>query len=550
MPAITFGHLTQTLSANTVWDLRVGRFVYTQDDESPERDPAIPSRFDRMTGVTSGAPARLTGVTVIRTTAKATLSHYWPSLLGADHQWKVGGQVERGEHSATAVTPTGTRFVDNDGQPFQSVSADPSNVGGASLTLSAFASDAITIGDRLTIGAGLRFDHSRAISQDLPALDAHGQHTDQIVPGLGTVYVWNIVSPRSGAVLKLSADGRTVLRASYGGFSQGVLAGELELFHPGATPVTTRAFEGVTGDYSRLVSVVDPIRNLDLDRRTRAPRTDEYSVGVDREIGRHLAVAAAYVHKDGRHFIGWTDVGGQYIEATQTLPDGRSVPVFRLTSPAAGRLFRLTNDERYFLTYHGVVLALEKRRSHGWQAFGSYTRSKAYGLQASSGTSAAGAQTSTVGPPNALVFGRDPNDLIKATGRVPNDRPHLFRLMGSVEVPRTGLVIAANLQHFTGKPWTASTPIGLPQGDVRILLESRGSRRLSSQTLLDVRLSRALSFRRLGRIEVLVDVLNALNDPAEEALATDNLFGPTFGRGVAFVDPRRAMVGIRLNLGT
>lgn len=300
VPAITFGHLTQTLSANTVWDLRVGRFVYTQDDESPERDPAIPSRFDRMTGVTSGAPARLTGVTVIRTTAKATLSHYWPSLLGADHQWKVGGQVERGEHSATAVTPTGTRFVDNDGQPFQSVSADPSNVGGASLTLSAFASDAITIGDRLTISAGLRFDHSRAISQDLPALDAHGQHTDQIVPGLGTVYVWNIVSPRSGAVLKLSADGRTVLRASYGRFSQGVLTGELELFHPGATPVTTRAFEGVTGDYSRLVSVVDPIRNLDLDRRTRAPRTDEYSVGVDREIGRHLAVAAAYVHKDGR----------------------------------------------------------------------------------------------------------------------------------------------------------------------------------------------------------------------------------------------------------
>jgi hypothetical protein len=122
--------------------------------------------------------------------------------------------------------------------------------------------------------------------------------------------------------------------------------------------------------------------------------------------------------------------------------------------------------------------------------------------------------------------------------------------MGSVDVPRTGPVFAANLQHFSGKPWAAATPIALPQGDVRMLLESRGSRRLSSQTLLDVRLSYTLSFRRLGRIEVLVDVLNALNDPAEEALATDNLFAQTFGRGVAFVDPRRAMVGIRLNLGS
>lgn len=123
--------------------------------------------------------------------------------------------------------------------------------------------------------------------------------------------------------------------------------------------------------------MVEPTVNLVLDRQTRAPRTDEYSVGVDRELGRHLAVAAAYVHKNGSHFIGWTDVGGQYIEATHTLPDGRSVPVARLTSPATSRRFLLTNQERYFLTYHGLVVALEKRRSHGWQAFGSYTRSRA-----------------------------------------------------------------------------------------------------------------------------------------------------------------------------
>ena len=32
---------------------------------------------------------------------------------------------------------------------------------------------------------------------------------------------------------------------------------------------------------------------------TRAPRTDEYSIGVDREVGRRLAVAIAYVRKDG-----------------------------------------------------------------------------------------------------------------------------------------------------------------------------------------------------------------------------------------------------------
>ena len=42
------------------------------------------------------------------------------------------------------------------------------------ITAAAFASDAITVGDRLTINAGVRFDHSRAISQDLHALDPDG----------------------------------------------------------------------------------------------------------------------------------------------------------------------------------------------------------------------------------------------------------------------------------------------------------------------------------------------------------------------------------------
>jgi hypothetical protein len=111
-------------------------------------------------------------------------------------------------------------------------------------------------------------------------------------------------------------------------------------------------------------------------------------------------------------------------------------------------------------------------------------------------------------------------------------------------------VLAANLQYSSGKPWAATTQIALPsQDDQRVLLEPRGARRLSSQSLLDLRVSRSFAVGGVGRIEVLVDVLNALNDKAEEGLATDNLFSPNFGVATAFMDPRRAMVGVRLNLG-
>ncbi len=68
-------------------------------------------------------------------------------------------------------------------------------------------------------------------------------------------------------------------------------------------------------------------------------------------------------------------------------------------------------------------------------------------------------------------------------------------------------------------------------------------------------MSRGFGAGRLGRLELLVDVLNALNDAAEEGLVTDALTTatsprvPTFGTPNVFIDPRRAMLGLRIDLG-
>jgi hypothetical protein len=547
-PTMNFGNLTHVMSANTLWDVRVGRFAANRSGDLNSASPTTPSVFDRATGVTTGARQSGAAVELSRTTAKATLTRY-QRALHAEHEWKIGGQFERGEHRAINFIPTNVRYEETAGVPFQSISSLPSNIGGVSLTYSMFATDTATLGDRLTITGGVRYDHSRAISQDLPAVDSQARETDIVIPGLGTMYTWNLWSPRLGVTTKLSADGRTILRASYGRFFQGVLTGELEPFHPGAMAVTmVRSGQSIT---------VDPKVNLQFDREMQAPRTNEYSIGVDRAVGRQVTVTVAYVHKDGSHFISWTDVAGKYVEGPQKLADERKVTVYRLdptiTLPA-DRRFLLTNPDRYSSTYDGLVMTTERRWANGWQALASYTWSKAYGLLPSSNASAAGMQTSTVSPPQPSTFGRDPNDLTNARGRLPNDRPHVARLMGSVEVPRTGLMVTANLQQFSGKPWTAAAQITLPQGSQRILLEPRGSRRLSSQTLLDVRLSRAITLGKLGRADLLLDVLNLLNDAAEESLATETqmteaVMITTFGQPVSFVDPRRAMLGVRLHLG-
>ncbi|HEY9463064.1 MAG TPA: TonB-dependent receptor [Vicinamibacterales bacterium] len=546
VPTTTFAHVTHTPSSNTLWDARVGRFVSAQENVPNIGNVTTANRVDRLTGVATGGAPGFGDFTLMRTTTKGTVTHYRPQMLGVDHEWKAGVQAERGEHHALAAIPTGTRYIDSGGAPFQAISRDPATAGGQFVNAGAFASESMTIQDRLTINAGLRFDHTRAISQDLPARDVSGQETGTIVQGLGTLYTWNVWSPRLGMTMKLTSDGRTMLRASYGRFHQGVLTGELAPVHPGQTPTTTRAFDLATGGYTTLVSNVDPTVNLRLNPSTRAPRTDEYSIGVDREIGRRLAASVAYVRKDGGNFISWTDTAGAYREETRTMSDGRVVPVFVLTSGTASRRFFLTNPDGYSLTYNGMVTAIEKRYSDGWYMLASYTWSRTSGLQPSSGgTAADGQASSTFG---AGTFGRDPNSVTNARGRLPNDRPHLFRAASSWEIPRTGFVVAGNVQLLSGKPWAASTQIALPQGDTRVLLEPRGSRRLPSQALVDVRLSRTVRCG-IGRLDLLVDVLNVLNRATEEGLATDNFYSPTFGQATVFVDPRRVMLGARLNLG-
>jgi hypothetical protein len=100
------------------------------------------------------------------------------------------------------------------------------------------------------------------------------------------------------------------------------------------------------------------------------------------------------------------------------------------------------------------------------------------------------------------------------------------------------------------KPWAAIALVGLAQTNnqatQRVQLEPRGSRRLSSQALLDMRVSKTFSFGGSRRIELLV--LNVLNDTAEEGLVSENLFSSNFALPNTFVDPRRAMVGLRANL--
>jgi len=550
VPNMTFAHVTHVLSDRTFWEARAGRFLLRQDADPSSGDRTTPSRTDQLTGISSGNAAQITTLHLDRATAKVVLHRYQSGWLGTDHELKAGAQIERGAHRLLTVLPGGVRYVDNNASPFQAIFRAPSMAGGVFITPAAFVSDTFGIGERITVDAGIRFDHSRAIVPDLPVVSADGRETDDVNPGVGTVYTLDMVSPRLGLVARLDRRGRTVLRASSGRFNQGVLTGEFDPISQGTTATTTMAYETATGGYTRRISVVDPKINIALDPHMQSPHTDEFSLTLDREIAPRLRASAAYIRKHGSDYLGWVDRGGQYREETRTLADGRVLPVFVLANATSDRRFFLSNQDNLFVTYDGLVVALEKRRSNDWYASGSYTYSRAHGLQVMSNGAPEDPQFSTIARPGFLTFGQDPNDLTNATSRLPNDRPHVFRATSVVRLPWQDIQVAANLQTFSGKPWAATRQETLPQGSRRILLEPRGSRRLSAQSLLDVRVSKTLPVGAAGSVDLILDVLNLLGDNAEEALVTDNFYsGDTFGRPRLFIDPRRAMLGVRLNLG-
>ena len=81
VPAMNLGHLTHTVSSSTVWDVRVGRFNFTQDTSPTSGDPTIPNRIDQPENVWSGGPQLIGKVRQVRTTVKGTLSHYRAGLV-------------------------------------------------------------------------------------------------------------------------------------------------------------------------------------------------------------------------------------------------------------------------------------------------------------------------------------------------------------------------------------------------------------------------------------------------------------------------------------
>lgn len=527
--------VNKTFGASTVLSARATGWWEPEYFVKPRTgDLDTPNHFDNLTGIShTGGPLSYKN-RLRRDSQSARVERYF-SGAAVTHTARAGVQFERGWFQRQESYPSGVRYFDFGGRPDYALFRAPAAQAAEFRTQGVWVEDQLTIKDKFTISLGLRWDRTEGISPDVPAVNSRLDDTGGTIDGLGRLFVWKNWSPRFGFNYKLTDDGRTVVRGTYGRAYRPMILNEFDLLHPGIAPTTEARFDPLTGGYTTIVSVTDQRANLGIDPNIDQPWTDTASVGIDRQLMPQVAVSASYAYKKAEDRIGWRDVGGIYGQATTVLPDGRNLTIYPLLNSARSRFFLRTNGSEFFRTYHGVVMSVTKRLSHRWQGQVSVTLSKTEGLDPENNFGA------------GALLGRDPNDFTNATGRSnPLDRPVMFVTHGSYDIPRIEVQISANYQNLSNLPYAPQASIVLPQGRRNINIEPPGAYRPERMSLLFLRFNKMIRLGQNRRIEVIANIVNALqNKSPSEQFFTFNFFSPQFAQPSRFPQPRQLYVGAR-----
>ena len=177
--------------------------------------------------------------------------------------------------------------------------------------IGAFVDDSIRLGSRATLNVGVRIDHSNAFSPAQDELDDLGsrraRHFRMRISSRGRACRRVL-----GLNLKLTGDGKTVLKAHWGRYHPQVTTGEFaNIIGPNVKPY----FRGPTTPRPARSGPVpeSSCENLSVAADYRSPRTDQFIIGFERELNAKMGLQVNYVRKWGRDFSSWRDFVGTYV---------------------------------------------------------------------------------------------------------------------------------------------------------------------------------------------------------------------------------------------
>ncbi|MGE0359806.1 MAG: TonB-dependent receptor [Vicinamibacterales bacterium] len=495
----------------------------------------------------------------------ANYTHFVPRWLGVEHDIKTGvyfaqdayNRFQRRRSADEGGSDNDYLAVFANGTPVEVVTYNsPFQAKNSVSHQSWYIRDNFRVGDKLTLNAGLRIERYHVY---LPAQSKEaGQFSQAADFAYKSLYDWRDFAPRFG--LSYAINDKTVVKAAWGQFNFAIRADTAGIVRPFNLNDHTqrryrwndlngdKIFQGtfnqqtgqVGGEFGNFIGT-DPGTGSSsqvLNRDLKQPRTDEFTLFLERELMGALSARLGYVYKVAndryqvvnleRPFEAFNvpvtvrDPGADGV--LNTGDDGDMVTYYDLNPANRGReTLMAINPDGFNDRYHNIDVALTKRLSSGYQYAVSYLGTKRNAFAGG-------------------VFPMDPN----AASFFPKDQSweHTFRASGSVQLP-LGLMTSSvfEVQSGTAQARDVQFRTGLPTlSSLTLRMEPLGSLRLPAVKLLNVRAAKRFTIRQNHTVTVEWDLFNALNSNAATNMTRRS--GPNFNRINAILPPRVMRLGM------
>ncbi|MGH9415710.1 MAG: TonB-dependent receptor [Terriglobales bacterium] len=407
-----------------------------------------------------------------------------------------------------------------------------------------YAEDSWQITRNFTLTPGIRFDHT---SMGWPAQGGGGGEwfAPFSEPADKNVVNWNTWSPRLGFAWDVFGDSKTAVK---GGLSKYDVLEGTSLFQSsnpnGSLSYYTCPWTSTTIPTPQSLDpatapgcVLSVSRTRETDPNLKRPYQWEYTVLIQRQIGRSSAVSLGYYGRTYRDMNGTENTlvtSSDYAPETIANPYGGSVTVYNQNASTTKlNAIDLLTIPGLYEKYNGVELQFNTR-IRGISLFSGFTVGRSYGNSVGSDAN-------------------NPNNYIFSAGEIGYNAPYQVRAGGSYTLPRThGVELGFSLRESSGLPQSiryvvtksvmaANGLAPLNQGNTSIHITPSGQTRYPWQNLLDLRFSKVFQLSDRFSLKPTADLFNVFNSSAITSETTT--YGPGLGT------PSNIVMGRMLRLG-
>ena len=439
-----------------------------------------------------------------------------------------------------------------------------------------FVQDNWAITRNLNLSLGLRLEYNSVVypAQNTTEgpIEFLGKTYNRSIPESLTMYKWMDLAPRVGLIYDLFSDGKTLLKASWSRYILPNQVGWINLAHPngwfgyyqylnpdgsilynpdGTPKVTLWAMPGGFQNGGAQIGYKD----YDL----KAGHTDELAIGIERELFADFSIGARYIKKwdrDQPNMIDAAQLDADKLLSTGEIDYSKNWTSKTVVDPYNGQTLtfyekiNLTASEIYIVNppgadrnYSGFEFTLNKRFSKGWALDASYVYAKSTGL-----ITTGRADESLGGAVGG--FYQSPNAHTNASGTLPLERRHQFKLEGLMKGP-FGINLSGYFRYLSGLPVTRTVSnnyLGLSLNtNVTIYAETRGHTFLPPVVQLDLRLEKTIKISTLN-IGVFADCFNLFNRGVSTGMwmNSSNVATNKYLQMTSINDPRIFQLGARI----